>query len=188
MCSRCDVVESARVRHGGVLSIGDATGLTVLDERHPDVDGGLHARPVPERFRPVQSWSLGSLDEITVLRLTLLAATAPAGREPTEYLQDVPERMVLVASELATNALTHGAPPTVVTLMSDGAGFLVDVADRDMSSEPRIAGDRPLGAGGFGLVIARRLAQEVGWYVDDASKHVWAAFPKLIATPSQVTR
>lgn len=160
----------------------------MLDEQHPDVDGGLDARPAPERFRPVRVWSLDSVDEVAVLRRELLAATAPAGRGETAYLQDVPERMVLVASELATNALTHGAPPTVVTLMSDGAGFLVDVADRDLASSPRIAGDRPLGAGGFGLVIARRLAQDVGWYTDDVDKHVWATFPRLIDGPSAVGR
>lgn len=37
--------------------------------------------------------------------------------------------MILLASELASNALEHGRPPTIVTLGHDGTCYLLDVAD-----------------------------------------------------------
>lgn len=172
-----------RVGHGEGALTSDPTGPTVLENRHSDVDDGLRASMPPARFRPVQLWSLDSVNQVSLLRRELLEATAPTGRPSATYLQDVPERMVLVASELATNALTHGAPPTVVTLMDDGECFLLDVADHDTSTSPQVAGDRPIGNGGFGLVIARRLAQDVGWYASDTTKHVWATFPMTTDGP-----
>ena len=83
--------------------------------------------------------------------------------------------LVLVASELATNGIKHGRPPTIVELRQDGQDFLLTVADHDLGSEPRIAGERPPGEGGFGLQIARRLARDVGWYRTDTVKVIWAA-------------
>jgi hypothetical protein len=37
--------------------------------------------------------------------------------------------------------------------------------------------DRPLGAGGLGLQLTLEFAVDAGWYVGDATKHVWAGFP-----------
>jgi serine/threonine-protein kinase RsbW len=37
--------------------------------------------------------------------------------------------------------------------------------------------DRPLGQGGLGLRLTRMFAAEVGWYITDETKHVWASFP-----------
>jgi hypothetical protein len=51
-------------------------------------------------------------------------------------LDEIPEKISIVATELATNAI-----------------------------------------GGLGLQLARRLALDVGWYVDGVVKHVWAEFP-----------
>ncbi len=39
-----------------------------------------------------------------------------------------------------------------------------------------MSGRRTAGQGGFGLMIARRLAQEVACYADPPTKHVWAMF------------
>ena len=73
-----------------------------------------------------------------------------------QLLDGIASNLVLVASELATNAIRHGRPPTIVELLQDDTRFLLTVADHDLGSEPRIAGDRPPGDGGFGLQIARR--------------------------------
>ncbi|WP_205687476.1 ATP-binding protein [Cellulomonas endophytica] len=138
-------------------------------------DAGLPSAEPPETFVEVHRWELTTLEELARLRGELLGRITAVGTEPRD-LDDVPRNMVLVASELATNALRHGRPPTVVRLLSDGSGFALDVADHDVVSIPVLAGERRPGAGGFGLLIARRLAQDVGWYTRTETKHVWAAF------------
>lgn len=142
-------------------------------------DAGLVSSRPPDTFHPVRTWVVTSVRELSDLRAAVLEAVTPVGEAPTPAVFDLDStahRMVLVASELATNALRHGNPPTIVALMRDGATYLLDVADHDLSSVPRVAGDRPPGQGGFGLQIARRLALSVGWYATPTTKHVWARF------------
>jgi serine/threonine-protein kinase RsbW len=137
-------------------------------------DGLPEARP-DSTFREVEQWRLSDLDELTTLRRELQARLDPAGASAgSRSLDDTAEKMVLVASELATNALRHGLPPTIVRLLRHEATWLLDVADHDLESAPAVDGARAPGAGGLGLKIARQLALDVGWYVTDRSKHVWA--------------
>jgi len=82
-----------------------------------------------------------------------------------------------VATELATNALTHGTPPTRVYLRRTTHTFVLDVADEDPGSVPERAGPRPPGAGGLGLRIVDELVGDLGWYADATTKHVWVEFP-----------
>ncbi|WHP15985.1 ATP-binding protein [Cellulomonas sp. ES6] len=152
------------VQHGG----GSSRGPT---------DAGLAASVPPDRFTAVRSWSLDSVTDLSRVRRELLSAVTARHAAPQDLLGQVPENMVLVASELATNALEHGLPPTVLSLLTDGTDYLLDVCDADLHSVPVLAGERPVGAGGFGLLIARRLSQSVGWYTTDSTKHVWAIFP-----------
>lgn len=140
-------------------------------------DAGLASSVPPDRFTPVRSWSLDSVTDLARVRRELLHEVTAAHAEPQLTLGRVPENMVLVASELATNALQHGLPPTILSLLTDGRDYLLDVCDSNLESVPVVAGERPMGAGGFGLVIARRLSQDVGWYTADTTKHVWAIFP-----------
>jgi serine/threonine-protein kinase RsbW len=120
-------------------------------------------------------WTLGSFGDLRVLRAALREALAGlAGRAGAG---DVTDRMTVVANELATNALRHGLPPTVVRLLRQGDRLIIDVADRDREAEPKVAADRPLGAGGLGLQLARKFAIDVGWYSTEVAKHVWASFP-----------
>ncbi|GIG34624.1 ATP-binding protein [Cellulomonas pakistanensis] len=143
----------------------------------PQTDAGIPSSRPPERFRPVRSWQLDSVTDLARVRRELLAEITAPHAEPQESLGRVPENMVLVASELATNALQHGLPPTVLSLSADDLDYLLDVCDTDLETTPVLAGERPSGAGGFGLLIAHRLSQEVGWYTTDETKHVWATFP-----------
>lgn len=135
-----------------------------------EVDDGLRTAPPPDGFEHVRTWTLDTTAELSKLRHELSGAT---GGDPAQ-LDPVGERMVLIASELATNALRHGIPPTIVTLSRREHLLLLDVADHDVRSVPAIAGERAVGMGGFGLQIARRLSQTVGWYADETTKHVWA--------------
>ncbi|GAA0220931.1 ATP-binding protein [Cryptosporangium japonicum] len=88
---------------------------------------------------------------------------AITGRQlpPDVGLEDVPEKMVLVASELATNAIKHGLPPSIVRLLHTGDSFVLDVADHDLSNPPEYAVGRAPGDGGLGLHLARELALDV---------------------------
>ncbi|MFG1928936.1 ATP-binding protein [Cryptosporangium sp. NPDC048952] len=124
-------------------------------------------------------WELTGPEELRSVRGSLHEAIAGKPFSADARLEEIPEKMVLVASELATNALKHGRPPSVVRLLRAGNTFVLDVADHDLSAPPEYAAGRDAGDGGLGLYLVRDLAFDVGWYVDDDSKtkHVWAQFP-----------
>lgn len=143
------------------------------------------ARP-PASFMAKRTWVLDSTEGLGRLRGSLFEELTGDAFLTSSALDDVPEKMVLVVSELATNALRHGKPPTIVTLMTNDDEQLLDVADHDVSTAPQIAEGREIGEGGFGLVLAHRLALDVGWYVSGETKHIWARFP--ICTPPATTR
>lgn len=121
---------------------------------------------------------LHSPDQLRTLRAGL------SEEIPGEPLADVPERMLLVATELATNAIRHGRPPTEVKLLRTDSQFVLDVLDRDPDTSPEPADAAWDSAGGRGLQIAQSLSLDVGWYTTAQAKHVWASFPAPIAPAS----
>lgn len=141
----------------------------------------VHGRALPAtrpaaEYVPVRRWLLREPAELRTLRADLreqLAASvvAPADGDAAQ------DNVILVTSELATNALAHGRAPAEVQLLLDGHAVLVVVSDGDTSHAPFLAEGREPGEGGFGLQIARRLSADVGWWSDASGKHVWAAFP-----------
>lgn len=131
--------------------------------------------PVPyPQAAEICSWTLGTFSDLRNLRAGLRAAVTPAIRTGPS---DAVDRMALVVTELATNALRHGLPPTVVRLLRAGDRLIIDVADHDRHAEPAVDTGRPLGAGGLGLQLTRTFALDVGWYSTEVTKHVWASFP-----------
>lgn len=126
---------------------------------------------LPPEASVVRTWVLHSPDQLRTLRAGL------SEELPGEPLAEVPERMLLVATELATNAIRHGLPPTEVRLLRTDSQFVLDVLDRDPNSPPEPAEASWDSAGGRGLQIARSLALNVGWYITEQAKHVWASFP-----------
>ena len=132
--------------------------------------------PLPQHLETVQTWTLDSVSELGRLRRELSQALLESHPEHAAAHGELTEGMVLVCSELATNAIKHGRPPTVVRLMSDGI-YVLDVMDHDPVSIPAIARGRRAGEGGFGLVLTDMLAARVGWYSGDETKHIWASFP-----------
>jgi serine/threonine-protein kinase RsbW len=134
--------------------------------------GRLRTSQLPAQAVELHQWSLAEADELRPLRADLQVALAAhrlteAGTGP----------IVLVATELASNALRHGQPPAVVRLLRGDGQFFLEVADRDLASVPKLAEAHPAVGGGRGLHIARSLSLEVGWYVTERFKHVWASFP-----------
>ena len=146
----------------------------IRDDR--GIDQGLRASRPPHGFEVVRTWVLDTTHELSLLRAELQRELS-VGLGPLQELHSIAHDMVLVASELATNALRHGIPPTIVQLLRERDTYLLDVADHDLSTEPMIAGAREPGHGGFGLQIARSVAVDVAWYTADVTKHVWARFP-----------
>lgn len=154
------------------------------------MDDMLIRARAPEGFEEVRAWPLAAVDELAVLREDLDAAL-PGG--PRTSLEEVPESVVLVASELATNALRHGRGPAIVRLAaragrsedspegSPERELLLEVIDRAPERAPELAARRRPGPGGFGLQLAARLADELGWYRTARAKHVWARF--TVRTP-----
>ena len=130
----------------------------------------------PPPVAEIQMWVLDTPAELKQLRASLYTALTGRDFPSNAQLDDVPEKLVLVATELATNALRHGLPPTIVKLGRAGHRFVLDVADHEPQVPPSLAEDRAPGEGGLGLQVARKLAVDVGWYVLDGTKHVWAEF------------
>lgn len=141
----------------------------------PDVSG-VPMAPPPPGYTPVEEWVLASAEELSRLR-SALARIIGSSRDGATAMHDTAEKIVLIASELATNALLHGLPPTVVRLLRDERTWLLDVVDHNVAGIPVVDGDRPPGHGGLGLLITERLSAHVGWYPSGTAKHVWATFP-----------
>ncbi|GAA1641101.1 ATP-binding protein [Georgenia ruanii] len=132
----------------------------------------------PEEFERLARWVLDGPKQLAGLRAGLTDRLRQAGAQYSGGLTGVADQMVLVASELATNALVHGLPPTLVDLMATDEEFLLDVVDHAPDDAPELAEERPPGEGGLGLQIATRMAMDVGWFTEGAGKHVWARFPR----------
>jgi serine/threonine-protein kinase RsbW len=139
--------------------------VTVLNSSRP---------PVPSV--EVAQWVLDSFTELRSLRSSLHQALTGEPLPDGGFLDEVPEKVAVVATELATNAIAHARPPTVVRLRRTDDSFILDVADDEPATSPEYAEDRPLGAGGLGLQLVRDLALDIGWYIDGSVKHVWARF------------
>ncbi|MFC8732141.1 ATP-binding protein [Luteimicrobium sp. NPDC057192] len=153
----------------------DAGQAAVPQDDAPVAD----ARP-PADFETVCAWELHSAAELSTLRARLMAALTSEGHAQGTDLDDVPHRLVLIASELATNAIEHGLPPTTVTLSRSRTEFLLEVTDHDLERSPVFATGRGIGEGGIGMYLTRRLSEAMGWYHQQATKTVWATFPRHV--------
>jgi len=83
-------------------------------------------------------------------------------------------RFVLVADEIASNALRHGSAPVHVRLCADSESWLIAVTDRAPDAPPVPAVGRAPGAGGYGLHLIADLTDDYGWHREDHHKTVWA--------------
>jgi anti-sigma regulatory factor (Ser/Thr protein kinase) len=82
---------------------------------------------------------------------------------------------VLIASELATNAVLHARSAFTVQVWPDGDGITIEVRDDNPRlPAPGSAGPRDLSGRGLQLVAA--LAQSWGIHPDHDGKSVWAHF------------
>ena len=139
------------------------------------------SRP-PSECVELRSWTLDQPIELSGLRRALHHELSNGGPYGGEELDDVPEKVVLVASELATNALRHGLRldeprrgcPVHMSLVRHGS--LVTSAFTDPgSSVPVLRYPGPLDTGGLGLHIVESLSLRWGWSaLAPHGKIVWA--------------
>jgi anti-sigma regulatory factor (Ser/Thr protein kinase) len=87
--------------------------------------------------------------------------------------------LLLVVSELVTNAVVHGAEPIRVTVVRAPQRVRVEVTDGAPDSSPRNDPRPPRDAeNGRGLSVVTRLAVAWGWRATPGSgKTVWAELP-----------
>src|SRR5690349_3069759 len=113
--------------------LGIMCAMTVWEVRRP-----------PEADEMVAEWIVDDPPELLTLRHALHQAVLRHRSSPLADVSALAERLVLVATELAGNALRHGHPPTVVALLRADGHLIIDVADRDLRSAPTVE-VRPLG-------------------------------------------
>lgn len=140
--------------------------------------GQLSSSPPPAQAVELRRWTLQEPVDLRALRASLHEELTGDVLGEGEALAEVPELVALIATELATNALRHGIPPTIVRLLATDDYLILDVADHDLGSLPQLAEARPVGDGGRGLELARALSLDVGWYATGTTKNIWASFPR----------
>jgi serine/threonine-protein kinase RsbW len=148
----------------GRLQAGNVPEMNQVDKSRPPPAGEL------------RRWRLTCPAELRSLRTSLHAALSETRPADHGGLEDISERIALVATELATNALQHGLPPTTVRLLRHHDRFVLDVVDHDPGNGPLVAALSLVEHRGRGLPIIRAMSLDVGWYSEDDAKHVWASF------------
>ncbi|GAA3284468.1 hypothetical protein GCM10020218_042700 [Dactylosporangium vinaceum] len=139
----------------------------------------MSVSPLPPVTTELRSWIITNVRELHGLREALLETLEARHLVAAPAFDDRADRVLLVASELATNALVHGLPPSVVRLLLADDCFLIDIADHDMQAVPELRDVEPYDSGGRGLHLARQLSLDVGWYATADAKHIWASFPAV---------
>ncbi|PJI94458.1 ATP-binding protein [Luteimicrobium subarcticum] len=144
----------------------------------------LASHRAPGSFRVVRTWDLERLEDLAAVRSDLREVLGTA-HEEAPSVEQLSERIVLAASELAANALRHGAPPASLRLLTDGEAWVLDALDHAAAHAAQVAGDRAPGDGGYGLLLVGRLSDGVGSYVVGGTKHVWARFADECEEPAR---
>ncbi|MGI5376215.1 ATP-binding protein [Streptomyces sp. CA-251387] len=101
------------------------------------------------------------------------------------------ETLILLVSELVTNAVVHTGCPAVLRLSLPGAAqesttVRLEVADRsDRAPVPRCADDDA--TGGRGLALVDGLADRWGWSSEGAGKRIWCELDRAAASERSAT-
>jgi len=130
--------------------------------------------PLPSGFRELWCQELHSLAELARLRARLRATLTGSATVERPEREHWSERLVLIADELTSNALRHGAPPVATALSAAGRHWLLSVSDSSLEVPPTPARGRDPGLGGFGLYLVADLSARHGWCRRRGAKTVWA--------------
>jgi anti-sigma regulatory factor (Ser/Thr protein kinase) len=103
--------------------------------------------------------------------LTALARTTPPARQQTR------DDVLLVVSELVTNAVRHTPGPFTLCLIPASDGVRITVRDTSTTPPRPRTPDVDGGAGGFGWPIVQRLAHHVEVRLRPGGKEIHAVLP-----------
>ncbi|MFH8803027.1 ATP-binding protein [Streptomyces sp. NPDC017936] len=122
----------------------------------------------------------GTEREVPLARHTVVdkvrAWDVPLDEEATDAIR-------LVASELITNAVVHGAGPVTVALYHRSGRLMIDVLDGD-PSPPRMSCAQADDGSGRGLALVGLLASRYDWEPTGGGKRVWAEMALPTAAPA----
>lgn len=105
--------------------------------------------------------------------------TIAAFLDPGEVPASVVDDLLLLVSELVTNAVVHAGSPAVVRLDADLDRIKVAVADRDADGSPgTVVEPDPLSSSGRGVLLVDRLAARWGVEPHCEGKTVWFELPR----------
>ncbi|MGW0084146.1 ATP-binding protein [Streptomyces sp. NPDC003393] len=130
----------------------------------------LEIRPDPAEVGRARRWARSRL-----------AGSGIAADEP------LAETLVLLVSELVTNAVLHTGSPAVLRLSLPGAAaeaatVRLEVADASTRAPvPRCAGDDAMS--GRGLALVDGLADRWGWSAEGAGKRIWCELDRCAPSP-----
>jgi anti-sigma regulatory factor (Ser/Thr protein kinase) len=116
----------------------------------------------------------GGIDAAAVARYTVTDGLS------SEVSQRTIEDVLLVISELVTNAVRHAGAATTgetieVTVRSSGDAIRIEVVDFAPAAEPQLRRDND--PGGMGLVVVSGLCPRWGTDQEEGRKTVWAEYP-----------
>ncbi len=104
--------------------------------------------------------------------------TIAAFLDPDEVPGAVVEDVLLLVSELVTNAVVHAGSPAVVRLDADLERIKVAVADKDADKRPSVREPDPTSPSGRGVLLVDRLAARWGVEPQCSGKLVWFELPR----------
>jgi signal transduction histidine kinase len=136
---------------------------------------------IPLGFSELWCEELGSVAALARLRGRLRAELTGSATVEHPEREHWAERLVLIADELASNALRHGGEPVATALSRLGNRWMVSVSDNSPGVPPAPAQGRDPGLGGLGLYLVADLAERFGWFAERGMKTVWAV---VAADPS----
>ncbi|MFJ6985143.1 MULTISPECIES: ATP-binding protein [unclassified Streptomyces] len=135
----------------------------------------LEIRPDPAEVGRARKWARSRL-----------AGSGIGADEP------LAETLVLLVSELVTNAVVHTGCPAVLRLSLPGgpageATVRLEVADRsERAPVPRCVGDDA--TGGRGLALVDGLADRWGWTVEGHGKRIWCELDRCAPSSDTADR
>jgi anti-sigma regulatory factor (Ser/Thr protein kinase) len=88
-----------------------------------------------------------------------------------------PDVVLLLASELVTNAVRHAATPFEISVDVAGENVRVAVVDGDAEHQPEVRNPGPDETNGRGLLLVDRLAARWGSERRGRAKSVWFRLP-----------